>query len=74
MSRKSSRRLFVIQADGHVSFDAEGNPQSFGSEASAARRARELAQCEPGKPVFIARAIHCAVAPTGPVTINGVSK
>lgn len=64
----------VIDTDGNVSFaiqdkrDAE--PESFPSYAKAEKRAKFLAECEPGKSIKIAEVVGEVVAPVGAVKVT----
>lgn len=62
------REYFVIDGDGHVSFDStsEQEPESFPTLSAAKRRARGLAKSEPGHTVTITKSIAfvtCEVSP-----------
>ena len=54
-------RFFVIDGEGYVSFKDE-DPESFPTYAAASRRARLLAQDNPGTQITICKSIAVASA------------
>lgn len=56
---QTEKKFYVIDAEGHASFSAKKDePESFKTKAAAGKRAAELAALEPGKPVYLCRAIE----------------
>jgi hypothetical protein len=59
-------RFYVIDGDNNASYSEKKDAaESFKTEAAAARRARELAEIEPGETFYICQAVHevrCAVS------------
>jgi len=62
-----TREYFVIDGDGHVSFDIkEESPEAFATLNEAKKRARSLAKSEPGHTVVITQSIAfvtCEISP-----------
>lgn len=64
--------FFVIDGDGFISSTGgtkrghEPEPEAFGSLRTATKRARELAQSEPGRTVVIAQAHSYVTCPVPP--------
>jgi len=63
----ASREYFVLDGEGHVSFDIKSQePEAFTTFAQAQKRARELAKSEPGSTVMITHSVayvNCEVSP-----------
>lgn len=60
-------KFFVIDGEGMVSYSAKTEgPESFGSYAAAVKRAKELAEDDPGAEIIIceAMAFVCATVQT----------
>jgi hypothetical protein len=60
-------RFFVIDAEGNPSWSVKNEaPEHFKNQAAARKRAEEMAESEPGSPVYVAQAIEtvkCEVSP-----------
>lgn len=60
--------FYVIDGDCNISWNpGKDRGESFSKREAAFKRAREIAESEPGKPVHIAQAIEVVVAPVGKV-------
>jgi hypothetical protein len=68
----AGKEFFVIDGDGFVSSVPgewrESEPEAFGNLRSATKRARELAQSEPGRTVVITQAVSYVTCPEPPKT------
>jgi len=63
----TNREYFVIDGDGHISFDVQQEmPDAFASLKQAQKRAADLAKSEPGHTVVIAQAVEYVSCPVGP--------
>ena len=63
----SSREYFVLDGDGHVSFNIRDEAtEAFATLTAAKRRAREMAKSEPGHTIVITQSVAfvtCEIAP-----------
>jgi hypothetical protein len=62
-----TREYFVIDGDGHVSFNVKDqSPDAYATLKAAQKRARDLAKSEPGHTVVIVQAIAYVTCEVGP--------
>ena len=67
----SSREYFVINSKGDVSIDPkDAEPEAFATLKAAKKRARVMAQREPGETVLIARSIAQVTCEVKPPTVR----
>lgn len=67
-----SKQFVVVDEDGHVSCDDEGDPQDFDNFAAAQARASELAKITPDVSIKIFQAVSFAVVTTNPPIVGEI--